>query len=119
MKRTNSEPSTATHTAPICWQREPNSPCLRIELANGDLHIFPYSHLITASLAHSENDTETLRISFSTHEVEITGHALRDLVLGIQDFAIKWLRTLPERYQVAPVREGMITSIQIHDSASS
>jgi hypothetical protein len=44
----------------------------------------------------------------------VEGHNLRDLVLGIQDFAIKWRRPVPERYQsLAPSRDGVIVSVRI------
>ncbi len=109
---TATEPPTAT--APICWQREAPSACLRVELLNGEVHLFPYTHLITARLTRNAESTETLHLTFSTHEVQIEGHALRDLLLGLQDFAIKWLRPVPERYHaVVPIQEGVITSIHV------
>jgi hypothetical protein len=110
MKNRNSpEPTT-----PICWQRESPSACLRIELLNGDIHLFPYTHLVTVRLTRTAENNETLQLTFSTHEVKIEGHNLRDLVLGIQDFAIKWLRSVPERYQpLAQNRDGVIVSVRI------
>ena len=106
--------ATETPTAPICWQREAPSACLRVELLNGEIHLFPYTHLVTARLTRIEGDTETLHLTFSTHEVQIEGHNLRDLILGLQDFAIKWLRPIPERYHaVVPIREGVVTSIRV------
>ena len=37
-----------------------------------------------------------------------------NLFMGIQDFAIKWLRAVQEKYgAVAPIREGVITSIRV------
>ena len=112
MKRTSTDPTT--QTAPACWQRESTTACLRIELENGELHILPYNHLIAAHLSKAANGTEILRITFSSHEVEIEGHNLRDLVLVIQDFAIKWLRPVPERYQsLVPSRDGVIVSVRV------
>jgi hypothetical protein len=110
MKNRNAtEPNT-----PICWQRESTCPCLRIELPNGELHIFPYNHLVSAQLTGISPETETLILTFSTHEIQIEGRSLRDLVLGIQDFAIKWLRPMPEKYgAIAPIREGVITGIRV------
>lgn len=109
MKRTNSEPSTAF----ICWQREATSPCLRIELQSGEIHIFPYSLLLTARLTRASNGSEILHLSFSTHEVEIEGQALRDLAIGIQDFAIKWLRPIPERYSPLAATDSIISAIRV------
>jgi hypothetical protein len=96
MKNRNStETTTPTVTSPICWQREAPSACLRIELLNGEIHLFPYTHLVTARHSRTADDTETLHITFSTHEVQVEGRALRDLVLGIQDYAVKSLRSVP------------------------
>jgi hypothetical protein len=65
--RTSIDPTTPT--APVCWQRESATACLRIELESGEIHLLPYNHLTTARLT-----------------------------LGIQDFAIKWIRAVPEKY---------------------
>ena len=101
--RTSIDPTTPT--APVCWQRESATACLRIELESGEIHLLPYNHLITARLALGTGGTESLQIE---------GHTLRDLLLGIQDFAIKWLRPVPERYHdVVHLRDGAITSVKI------
>ena len=112
MKRTSIDPTTPT--APVCWQRESPSACLRIELECGEIHLLPYNHLISARLTLGTGGTESLQITFSAHEVQIAGHNLRDLLLGIQDFAIKWLRPVPVRYHdVVHLRDGAITSVKI------
>ena len=112
MKRTSIDPTTPT--APVCWQRESATACLRIELESGEIHLLPYNHLITARLTLGTGGSESLQITFSAHEVQIAGHNLRDLLHGIQDFAIKWLRAVPEKYgAVVPNREGVITSIRV------
>jgi hypothetical protein len=99
--------------APICWHREPSSACLRIEPPGGELHVFPYQHFVTALLTRSE-DGETLRLSFSSHQVEITGRNLRDLLLALQDFAVKWVRNAPERFaMLAESEASMVTRIHI------
>src|SRR6266478_1128362 len=98
---------------PACWQRE--APCagLRIETSPRESHLFPYQHLVTASLSHSEQ-LETLRLTFSLHDVEIEGRDLRVLLLAIQDFAVKWVRVMPERYHHLEAGEnGVISRIRI------
>jgi hypothetical protein len=70
---------------------------------------------VTASLAHGEQE-ETLRLTFSLHDVEIQGRNLRSLLLALQDFAVKWIRALPERYHALEQGEnGVISSIRIHE----
>jgi hypothetical protein len=61
---------------------------------------FPYQHLIAASLSRNERG-ETLRLKFSFHDVEIEGNNLRALLVALQDFAVKWVRVMPERYPAA------------------
>lgn len=109
--RTSAEPSTPT--APACWQRENSSSCLRIELPNGQIHLLPYSHLISALLTRTSGNNDSLQITFSAHEVQIEGHNLRDLLHGIQDFAIKWLRSVPEKYAPIAIDCGVISSIHV------
>ena len=102
-------------TTPACWQREAPCPCLRVETSASDWHVFPYQHLITASLTHA-GGTESLRLSFSSHDVEVEGHNLRTLLLAVQDFAVKWIRAMPERYHALEAGEhGIVSSIGIRE----
>jgi hypothetical protein len=102
-------------STPACWQREAPCACLRIETSPRESHLFPYQHLVTASLSQSEQE-ETLRLTFSLHDVEIKGRNLRALLLALQDFAVKWIRAIPERYHaLEPVENGVVWSIRIRE----
>jgi hypothetical protein len=104
----NSSPS-----APTCWQREAPSACLRVETADGAVHLFPYGQFVTASLVRTE-DSEIVRITFANSDVEITGRNLRELLHTLQDFAVKWVRATPHRYQMLGNPEaGTVSSIRI------
>jgi hypothetical protein len=99
---------------PACWQREAPTACLRVELPSGEIYLFAYQHFFTASLRRDESGTETLRICFSGHDIDIEGRGLRELLLGLQDFAVKWLRTAPERYSsLSDSRDGIVSTIHI------
>jgi hypothetical protein len=114
MKRETDRPSVPS--APTCWQREAPCACLRIETSGSEAQLFPYQHLVTASLSHVES-SEILRLTFSSHDVEIAGRNLRALLLALQDFAVKWLRPIPERYARLETSEnGVITSIRIEEA---
>ena len=102
-------------SAAMCWQREAPCPCLRVEISPRESYLFPYQHLVTASLSHSEQ-VETLRLTFSLHDVEIKGRNLRALLLALQDFAVKWIRPMPERYHALEAGEnGVVSSIGIRE----
>jgi hypothetical protein len=102
-------------SVPTCWQREAPSACLRIEISPRESYLFPYQHLVTASL-HQSEETETLRLAFSLHDVEIKGRNLRTLLLAVQDFAVKWIRAMPERYHALEAGEhGIVSSIGIRE----
>jgi len=102
-------------SVPTCWQREAPSACLRIETSPRESHLFPYQHLVTASLSHGE-EGETLRLAFSLHDVEIKGRNLRSLLLALQDFAVKWIRAIPERYHtLEPGENGVVSSVRIRE----
>jgi hypothetical protein len=103
----------STPPAPTCWHREASCPCLRVEPSGTEAQIFPYHYLIAATLVHADG-TDTLRLKFSSDDVEIAGHNLRDLLVAIQEFSVKWLRPVPERYHaVAHAEAGVISSIRI------
>ena len=106
-------------TTPACWQREAPCPCLRVETSSSESYLFPYQHLVTASLSHSEQ-AETLWLTFSLHDVEIKGRNLRALLLALQDFAVKWVQVMPERYHaLEPGENGVVSSILIHEANST
>ena len=97
--RHRSETDKRTETiAPTCWLRESSCTCLRVEISGAEAHIFPYQQLLTASLVH-ENEADVLSLAFSSHDVEITGRNLQELLVGIQEFSVKWLRAVPDRYE--------------------
>lgn len=101
---------------PTCWQREAACVCLRIETSDRAAQVFPYQHLVTASLDCGD-EADILRLIFSTHDVEITGRNLRALLLAVQDFAVKWLRAIPQRYEALGTSEdGLITRIRIEEA---
>lgn len=106
----------AVPSAPTCWQREAPCACVRIETSAREARLFPYQHLVTASLNETD-DSETLLLAFSSHDVEIRGRNLRPLLLALQDFAVKWLRAIPERYhRLGGDKSGAITSIRIEEA---
>jgi hypothetical protein len=99
---------------PACWQRESQVSCLRLELPSGETQIISYAHFLAASFQPGKDAVETLRISFSAYQVEIVGHGLRELLQTLQDLAVKWIRTAPERYRGAIGGDsGMISEIRI------
>ena len=101
---------------PTCWQREAPCACLRIETSDRAAQVFPYQHFVTASLDCGD-ETEILRLAFSTHDVEITGRNLRALLLAVQDFAVKWLHAVPQRYEaLGNIEDGVITRIRIEEA---
>ena len=101
---------------PACWQREAPCPCVRIETSPQASHVFPYQHFVSASLDQVD-EAEELQLRFSSHDVELRGRNLRNLLLALQDFAVKWIRVMPLRYQeLEPGDAGVITDIRIGET---
>jgi hypothetical protein len=88
----------------------------RIETSDRAAQVLPYQHLVTASLDCGD-EAEILRLTFSTHDVEITGRNLRALLLAVQDFVVKSLRPIPQRYHgMMPGDNGVISTIRIEEA---
>ena len=87
---------------PVSWERNPQAQALGVYLQQGVLFVFPYSHFAFAQLLLDE-DLETLRISFTTHDVCVSGHNLLELSRALQKLAVDWIREMPMRY--APLSE--------------
>ena len=55
-----------------CWNKDYQTQALRVELADGNLYVFPYRRVAFARLV-SGNDHDTLPIVLDTHQIHITG----------------------------------------------
>jgi hypothetical protein len=103
--------------AATCWQREAPSACVRVEISGRETFLFPYNHLVSASLSVGDDEAETLLLAFSSHDVEITGRNLRGLLSALQDFAVKWMRAIPQRYQALETGDdGVISRIKVEEA---
>lgn len=98
---------------PDCWRREHDRTCLRIELNSGEVFLFPYQQFLGAHHTR-ENESETLIISFATHEVTVSGRQLDEVVSALQNLSIDWIKTIPPRYRDSPRNDGAwVTQIDI------
>ena len=114
MRNRSSFTESQSPATPACWQREAPTACLRVELSCEETQLFSYQHFVTASLKRDDAGGETIRIIFSSHELDIEGRGLRELLLGLQDFAVKWVRTVPDRYRALPLEtSGFVTAIRV------
>lgn len=101
---------------PLCWNKEPQSPALRVEQGEGAFFIFPYSHLIFAQLGNAK-EKQSLSIFYPSHEVKIIGQHLDELAIALQYFSVEWIKSLPQRYAAVSKKEVvLIESIQIVES---
>lgn len=73
-----------------CWTRE-ESPCVRLELADGSLLILPYGQM-QAVWFHPESPTETLELRFPPYQVRIAGGNLGKLAAAFQKQAVESVR---------------------------
>ena len=104
---------TAAEQSPGCWHRDRNRSCLRLEASATETFLFPYSQFVAARHARSA-DTETLLISFSSHEVTVTGKRLGEISAALQDLSVDWVKTLPARYRSLTQFEGaVVTQIEV------
>ncbi len=104
--------STKEHL-PDCWHRERDRHCLRIELNSGEIFLFRYQQLLGVHHVRAPN-LETLKISFSTHQVVLSGRNLSEITLALEELAIAWIKPVPIRYQeVAELSGALVTGIEV------
>lgn len=73
-----------------CWTRE-ESPCVRLELANGPWLILSYAQM-QAAWFYPESPTETLELRFPPYRVRIDGGNLNKLAVAFQKQAVESVR---------------------------
>ena len=108
MKKRKTASADASTDAPlpdesslVAWEQNPQAQALRVDLQGGVFFVLPYSHFGFAHFAREANH-ETLRVSFATHEVRVSGRNLRELGLALQKLTVDWIREMPARYAALP-----------------
>jgi hypothetical protein len=106
-------PASRKENFPDCWHRERDRSCVRIELNSGEAFIFPYQQFLGAHHLRCAN-LETLKISFSTHVVTLSGRGLSEIAVALQDVAVGWIKPVESRYLVVADGEGaLVTGIEV------
>lgn len=80
-----------------CFLRNPDARTVKFEPLDADAFVFPYQHLIYASLG-SADEIEVLTVVFVSHEVTIYGRQLQSLLKVFQELAVELVCVLPARY---------------------
>jgi hypothetical protein len=83
---------------PECYTTDPQARCLRVEISAARSLLLPFDQFAFAELA-SEDKEQKLRLVFATHEVLISGHALRRLENAMQRMELACLTAVPAKYQ--------------------
>lgn len=105
--------NSAKEHLPDCWHRDRDRHCLRVELNSGEIFLFRYQQLVGVHHLSALNP-ETLKISFSTHQVVLSGKNLSEIMVALEDLAIAWIKSVPARYhQLAGPDRALITGIEI------
>jgi hypothetical protein len=121
IKATQSEARTAAiadsdQKQLVCWNKDAQAQCLRVELSDDRSFIFPYTHLTFASMERDEG-RDVLTASFTTHDLRIVGKNLRELGIALQRLAVDWIKPAPARYAALASSEAVyIESIAVNEA---
>ena len=91
----------------VAWESNPQAQALRVDLQNGTFFVLPYSQFAFAHFERKES-SETLRVSFTTHDVRVSGRNLRELGIALQKLTVDWIREVPVRYAALAEKGGTI-----------
>ena len=83
------EPS-ATKRSGVCWNEDPQTQALRVELKSGNFFVFPISHFLSAEFAKGAKG-DVLKLLFTTHGVTVSGQHLREVALGSGVLLSDWV----------------------------
>ncbi len=101
----------------ICWNKDAQAQCLRVELSDDRSFIFPYTHLTFASMERVEG-RDVLTASFTTHDLRIVGKNLRELGVALQRLAVDWIKPAPARYAVLAASDAVfVETIQVSEAS--
>ena len=112
------EPS-ATKRSIVCWNEDPQTQALRVELNSGNFFVFPVSHFLSAEFTQGDK-ADVLKLLFTTHAVTISGHHLREVALALQKLAVEWIKEIAVKYaKLAEPNAAIILSIEVAAVADS
>ncbi len=99
---------------PECWASDSQSDGLRIELALEHFLMLPYDEFLLAELK-AEGADQHLRFVFSMHEVIITGHNLKRVLIAMQKKELAFIAKVSTGYQSltadgAPIISGIVVN---------
>jgi hypothetical protein len=109
--------------SPECYTTNPQARCLRVEISATRSVLLPFDQFVFAELA-SEDKEQKLRLVFATHEILISGHALRRIEAAMQVMELSFVMALPAKYHsLVPdgqpkIREIVVTENKPADSQS-
>ena len=102
----------------ICWNKDAQAQCLRVDLSDDRSFIFPYTHLTFASTEREEG-RDVLTASFTTHDLRIVGRNLRELGIALQRLAVDWIKPAPARYATLVSNDAVfVETIQISEASN-
>lgn len=82
---------------PECYTTDTQARCLRVEMTATRLLVLPLDQFVFAEL-DGDGKEQKLRLVFATHEVLISGHALRRIETAICRLELSGIMKLPEKY---------------------
>ncbi len=102
----------------VCWNKDAQAQCLRVELSDDKAFIFPYTHLTFASMDREES-RDVLTASFTSHDLRVVGKNLRELAIALQRLAVDWIKPAPARYAALVSSDAVfIETIQVSEAGS-
>ncbi len=106
---------------PECYTTDSQARCLRVEMTATRLLVLPLDQFVFAEL-DGDGKEQKLRLVFATHEILISGHALRRIETAICRLELSGLMKLPEKYHALiaenqpRIREIVVTETKPGDS---
>jgi hypothetical protein len=97
--------------SPECWANDAQARGVRVEISADHSMLLPHDEFVFAELKREGTD-HTLRLVFVTHEVLVTGQALRRIETAMQRMELSLLTKLPGS-QRALIADGQPVILEI------
>jgi hypothetical protein len=97
--------------SPECWANDAQARGVRVEISADHSMLLPHDEFVFAELKREGAD-HTLRLVFVTHEVLVTGQALRRIETAMQRMELSLLTKLPGS-QRALIADGQPVILEI------
>jgi hypothetical protein len=97
---------------PECFACDARARGVRVDISPQQSVALPHEHFVYAEFS-ADDQTDSLKLVFVTHEVNLTGYLLRRIETAIVNRDLSWLCARPEKFRAQDSDRPFVTKLVV------